>query len=132
MVTTEFSSGRTKVFFDAPAGTLTDVPDSDPDRAVDYLREELTPEHIRASAAIPVAFPPVLLGDGEHATWHMDGGVRLNTPLKPAITLGAKRMVVVASDPPYYEPRPPPEPPGPRPRSWTPSTRCSTGCSRTG
>jgi NTE family protein len=105
VVTTEFRTGRTKVFFDAARGTLGQVPKSDDDRAVDYVRQRVTADHVLASSAIPIAFPPVRLGSGRDAAWHMDGGVRLNAPLKPAITLGAKRLVIVASDPPYYGPR---------------------------
>ena len=103
VVTTEFRTGRTKVFFDAAPGKLKGVPKADDDRAVDYVRSTLTADHVLASSAIPVAFPPVRLGSGPEASWHMDGGVRLNAPLKPAITLGAKRLVIVATDPPYYE-----------------------------
>jgi NTE family protein len=104
VVTTEFKTGRTKVFYDAAPGTLKQVPKADDDRAVDYVRARLTADHVLASSAIPIAFPPVRLGSGAEANWHMDGGVRLNAPLKPAITLGAKRLVIVATDPPYYVP----------------------------
>jgi NTE family protein len=98
VVTTEFGTGRTKVFVE---GALTE-PSPDDDRAIDYVRTILTPEHILASSAIPVAFPPVRLGSNEDNSWHMDGGVRLNAPLKPAITLGAQRLVVISTDVAHY------------------------------
>ncbi|MBI5545885.1 MAG: patatin-like phospholipase family protein [Deltaproteobacteria bacterium] len=48
-------------------------------------------KHAMASAAIPVLFPPVSLG-GE---LYVDGGLRQNVPLSPALRLGAQRVVVV-------------------------------------
>ena len=36
---------------------------------------------------------------GAHTGWYLDGGVRLNTPLKPALRLGARRLGVVATTP---------------------------------
>ncbi len=54
-------------------------------------RETLTIEHVMASAAIPVFFPPVRLGD----TYYGDGQVRLTEPLSPAIHLGADRLLAV-------------------------------------
>jgi NTE family protein len=104
VVTTECETGRTKVFYQGAGQALTGVPDTDDERAMDYLREDLTAEHVRASAAIPIAFPPVRLHGVPGASWHMDGGVRLNAPLKPAIALGARRLVVVATDPPFHRP----------------------------
>jgi NTE family protein len=71
---------------------------------MDYVQGELTAEHVRASAAIPILFPLVRLNSGTGASWRMDGGARLNAPLKPAIALGARRLVVVATDPPYHRP----------------------------
>lgn len=50
-------------------------------------------EHILASAAIPFAFPPVRLGP----TYYCDGGVRLNTPMSPAIQLGADRILTIGA-----------------------------------
>lgn len=48
-------------------------------------------EHAMASGAIPIAFPPVKVG--KH--FYMDGGLRLNTPLSPAIQFGADRIFIV-------------------------------------
>jgi len=100
VVTTEFGSGRTKVFFEtARSGPKWQKIESESDEAIDYVRTELGPEHVQASAAIPLAFSPVRLGPKKTATWHMDGGVRLNAPLKPALTFGANSLVVIATDP---------------------------------
>jgi NTE family protein len=52
----------------------------------------LSAEHVLASAAIPLLFPAVRVGDG----YYVDGALRLNTPLAPAIHLGADRMLVIA------------------------------------
>ncbi len=54
-------------------------------------RETLTIDHVMASAAIPVFFPAVRLGD----TFYGDGQVRLTEPLSPAIHLGADRLLAV-------------------------------------
>lgn len=53
---------------------------------------DLAPEHAMASAAIPIIFSSVLIG--EHA--YVDGSVRLNTPLSPAIQLGAHRILIIS------------------------------------
>jgi NTE family protein len=39
--------------------------------------------------------------------WYLDGGIRLNVPIKPAIALGAERVVVIATDPYIIAPQPP-------------------------
>ncbi len=54
-------------------------------------------DHVMASAALPLFFPAVRLGDA----WYGDGGVRLSTPLVPAIRLGATRILAVS---PHYHP----------------------------
>ena len=53
-------------------------------------------EHVRASAAIPVLFPTVEITAPRSARGHyIDGGTRLNSPIKPALHLGADRVIVV-------------------------------------
>jgi len=52
---------------------------------------ELRVEHALASAAIPVLFPAVRVDQ----TYFADGGIRLNTPLAPALRLGADRVLVI-------------------------------------
>jgi NTE family protein len=122
VVATEGGSGRSKVFFEEKAadpknGSHNNVHSaalhmgpprdsagvrSDLNQAIDYVPSELGPEHVRASAAIPVLFPPVLLKHGPRESLFVDGGVRLNAPLKPALALGAKALVVVSTDPRRY------------------------------
>lgn len=53
----------------------------------------ITVEHVMASTALPVFFPAVRL----HGAWHGDGGIRLTTPLSPAIHLGAERILAIST-----------------------------------
>ena len=50
------------------------------------------PRHVLASAAIPILFPSVKIGD----EFFTDGGLRQNTPMSPAIRLGADRLLLVS------------------------------------
>ncbi len=54
-------------------------------------RTKLTLDHLMASVAIPLLFPPMQLGK-EHFG---DGAMRQTNPLSPAIHLGADRLLVV-------------------------------------
>ncbi|WCB91594.1 hypothetical protein DSM104299_00266 [Baekduia alba] len=76
------------------------VPASRPADPLQYVPAVLDSEHVRASAAIPVLFPPVEI---EHpapmAGYYVDGGTRLNSPVSPALALGADRVVVIGFQP---------------------------------
>ena len=67
-------------------------------RGIEYVATPaLQAEHILASSAIPALFPAVRVTTPEQAAgWYFDGGPRLNTPIKPALWLGAKRVIVIA------------------------------------
>jgi NTE family protein len=55
------------------------------------VRGDLHLDHLMASIAVPMIFPPVML-NGEYFG---DGAMRQATPLSPAIHLGADRILVV-------------------------------------
>src|SRR5260370_11644722 len=67
---------------------------------------DITHDAVLASAAIPGIFPAVRIG----ADPYMDGGILMNTPLNPAIDLGADVVHVVPLDPSIHN-LPPPSPP---------------------
>lgn len=54
-------------------------------------------QHVLASAAIPLGFPGVRVDSpAPGAGWYVDGGLRLNAPLPPAIALGVTRNLMLA------------------------------------
>lgn len=59
------------------------------------MTDELGPQVLEASAAVPGIFPPVKIGDDTY----VDGGVVSNTPLKCAIEAGATSLHVIYLDP---------------------------------
>ena len=59
------------------------------------LPVSLTSQHVMASSAIPIVFPPVRVVSQAGDLWFGDGGLRLVTPLSPAIRLGASQIVSV-------------------------------------
>ena len=54
---------------------------------------KITVEHVMASAALPLIFPAIQLGDH----WHGDGGIRLIAPLSPAMHYGADRILAIST-----------------------------------
>ena len=86
---THVGTGRTHVFLSsadpAPAEWSRDP-------FVRHRPARIGPRHVLASAAIPLLFPSVKIGDG----FYVDGGLRQNTPMSPAIRLGADRMLLVS------------------------------------
>jgi NTE family protein len=84
-------TGRTVVF---QAGG--ELPPRDEVREIDYVSTPLGGPHVRASGAIPGLFPAVHVDAPAVARgWYFDGGTRLNTPIKPALAMGADRVVVI-------------------------------------
>lgn len=61
------------------------------------LPARISTEHVMASAALPLFFPAVRLGND----WYGDGGIRLSTPLVPALRLGATHVLAIS---PHHEP----------------------------
>ena len=55
------------------------------------VREPIGVDHVAASSAIPIFFPPVNV-DGKPFG---DGGVRMTAPISPAIHLGAEKIVAI-------------------------------------
>ena len=86
-------SSRSVVFVDRQGA----LPASDPYRGIQYARTKLNYDHILGSAAIPLVFPARQITEPDCAKgWYFDGGVRLNTPISPALKLGAKGVIVIA------------------------------------
>jgi NTE family protein len=87
---TEVSTGRTVVFMQVSPDLA--IPGAAPPRTL-FRADRIGPHHALASAAIPLLFPPVRI-DGE---LHLDGGLRQNTPIAPALRLGATHIFAIGS-----------------------------------
>lgn len=87
---TSYHSGRSFTFVQGRAGH----PIWQKSRRV-VLPVEIGPEHVCASAAIPIVFPPVRIKSAAGNLWFGDGGLRLVTPFSPAIRLGASRLFAI-------------------------------------
>ncbi len=85
---TDLGTGRAVVFVE----TRGPLPPWSRDPVVEARAREIGPEHALASGAIPLLFRPVRI----EGSWFVDGSVRQNVPLAPAIRLGAERVLVVA------------------------------------
>jgi NTE family protein len=83
---TDYLTGISVSFFDG-------VPSIEPwtRRGRIAIRERIGIEHVMASAAIPVFFPPVTIA----GKFFGDGGVRMTSPTSPAIHLGAEKIVTI-------------------------------------
>jgi NTE family protein len=94
IVTTAASTGRTVAFVETAKPLKLHR-----SHVIDYVPAKLNDEHVRASAAIPILFPPIRIeSPGAARGWYFDGGTRLNTPIKPALDLGADKLVVIGMD----------------------------------
>ncbi|MBC7660896.1 MAG: patatin-like phospholipase family protein [Chitinophagaceae bacterium] len=83
---TDYRSGKSVTFFDGNQA----IPDWDRNSGIGK-RTILATEHIMASTAIPIFFPPVRIGKSDYG----DGGIGQSSPLSPAIRLGADRIMVI-------------------------------------
>ncbi|HEX4010462.1 MAG TPA: patatin-like phospholipase family protein [Solirubrobacteraceae bacterium] len=91
VVATSALTRRSVVFHDGGGDPPFDVR-----RRIQYVATPLSAEHVVASSAIPGVFPAAWVSTPEIARgWYVDGGTRLNTPIKPAIELGAERVIVI-------------------------------------
>jgi NTE family protein len=85
---TDIGSGKSVVFVERANGT---VPQWSKDPFVRAQAVTIGPEHALASAALPILFPAVAVGE----RFFCDGGLRQNTPLSPALRLGADKVLVI-------------------------------------
>lgn len=85
---THVGTGHTVVFID----TLRDLPRWSHNPYIRATPASIGPRHALASAAIPVLFPAVKIGKA----FYVDGGLRNNTPMSPAIRLGADKLLVIS------------------------------------
>jgi NTE family protein len=88
--TTEVTTGRTVVFMQTAPDVV--VPRNAPPRTL-FRNATIGPEHALASAAIPLLFPPVRI----EGNLYLDGGLRQNTPIAPALRLGATHVLAIGS-----------------------------------
>jgi NTE family protein len=85
-------TGVTTLFTELAPGAVFH-PSRHPRRVAKYGR--IMSEHVLASAAIPALFPARRIG----RSYFVDGGLRFNTPIAPAIRSGADRLVVISLRP---------------------------------
>jgi len=78
------------------------------------VRQRLRLQHILASSAIPIFFPPVRI----RGLYYGDGCVRMHAPLSPAIHLGADRILAIGVQ--TARSARPPTPSSPPHRDWLP------------
>jgi NTE family protein len=91
VVTTSAVTHNTVVFHDGGGD-----PGYDYQRLIGYVGTPLLAEHVLASTAMPAIFPAVdVQTPPEAGGWYYDGGTRLNAPTKPALSFGARRLVVI-------------------------------------
>lgn len=85
---TDLGTGRAVVFVES----AEPLPPWSRDPLVEARARAIGARHALASGAIPLLFRPVRIED----SWFVDGSVRQNVPLAPAVRLGADRLLVIA------------------------------------
>jgi NTE family protein len=87
IITTSYSTGQTVVW--VKGNELK--PWTRPQRRTEM--GPITIDHIMASAALPIFFPAIRIGN----QYYGDGGIRLAAPLSPALHLGADRILAIST-----------------------------------
>jgi NTE family protein len=95
VATTNINSGQVELF-------LEKTPNLDFSSRFMIHNVKISPRHVMASAALPMLFPAVPIQD----VYYNDGGLRLTTPLAPAVSLGATKILLIGTK--YTNPTPPP------------------------
>lgn len=85
--TTSYTTGQSVVWVEGEDIQLWERP------ARRSVHATLTIDHVMASAALPLFFPAIRIGNA----WYGDGGVRLTAPLSPALHLGATHILALAT-----------------------------------
>ena len=89
LTATEISTGRCVQYIDGHID-----PDSlEAHTGIRRVFTRMGPQHVLASCAIPFLFPPVEI-DGQAM---VDGSLRQNTPISPALRMGAEHVLVVGT-----------------------------------
>ena len=94
--TTNYNTGTNVIFYEG-SSEIKDWARSDRFSC----RTDLRVEHLMASAAIPMFFPPVKVGE----SYYGDGCIRQTTPLSPAIHLGAQKIIAIGVRHPHHKDR---------------------------
>ena len=97
IVASSSTTARAVAFVETTAPHL--IPGRPSSGNIDYVDTTLTKDHLMASSAFPMVFAPRRIGPPPDAAWYIDGGVHLNTGLKPAIDLGAERLLILGATP---------------------------------
>src|SRR6266850_3216752 len=84
---TDVETGHTVIFVESAVDDALYSTDA----SVEYVPARLKPQHALASAAIPIIFPTVRVA----GRLFVDGSVRQNTPIAPAIRMGCERVLVI-------------------------------------
>jgi NTE family protein len=86
LCSTSYGTGQSVAFYDG----IESLHEWSRERRIGR-RSELTLDHLMASSAIPLLFPPMRLGDQFFGA----GAMRQLNPLSPAIHLGADRLLII-------------------------------------
>lgn len=89
--TTDYRSGKCVTFFDGDSS----IQEWDRNSGVGK-RCQLTIDHMMASSAIPIFFPPVRIGMSDYG----DGGIAQSAALSPVLRMGAQRIVAIGLERP--------------------------------